>query len=109
MDVYEVPLNGKSERFTVNLPEGITLTAAAVWRNRGGGGWMLDLGLPDGTPLVTSIPLVGGIDLLASFRHLGIPGSLFIMSDGPDPMADPTYDGLGTDSRLFYVPTSSLP
>ena len=43
-------------------------------------GWTLDIGEPDGTAIISGIPLVTGINLLAQYQHL-IVGSLFVLSD----------------------------
>lgn len=102
MDFYEIPLRGRAERFGIGLPGELSLLLTVTWRNRGGGGWMLDIALADGTPLVSGIPMVTGADLLAQFRHIGIPGSLVVVGDS-DPGAPPTFANLGTDTHLYYV------
>lgn len=103
MQMHEIPLRGVSERFGLSLPDGVALSAAVTWRNRGGAGWVLDLATSDGVALVSGVPLVTGCDLLQQFQHLGIPGALLVLSDGADPGAEPTFDNLGTDARLYYV------
>lgn len=103
MDLYEIPLAPAPERFAVTLPDGSELRMSIVWRNRGGAGWVLDLATSDGTPLVSGIPLVTGCDLLGQFKHIGIPGGLVVVSSGAVPDDEPTFLGLGTDQRLYYV------
>lgn len=103
MQAFEIGLNAKPERFRVTLPDGVVLTLAVVWRNRGGAGWVMDVADGDGVALVNGIALVTGTDLLGQHKHIGVPGALVVISDGPDPYAIPTFAGLGVDARLYYV------
>ena len=101
MQVLEIPLSGRAERFGITLG-GLALTLTLAWRNTGGAGWVLDLAdTVSGLPMVRGIPLVTGLDLLEQHRHLGIPGGLFCLTDG-DPLAVPTYANMGTASHLFW-------
>lgn len=114
MEVFEIPVQARSERFAVALG-GASLTFRLAWRNAGGAGWVLDIEDADGVPLVSGLPLIAGVDLLAQHRHVGIPGQLVVGTDDDDarmaalgPDGDgPTYEGLGTLSRLYWVAPGS--
>jgi hypothetical protein len=55
-----------------------------------------------GQPLLTCLPLVTGVDLLAQYHHLGIPGQLFCFTEG-DASAPPTLENLGIEGQLYYL------
>ena len=101
MTVTEIPLQPKAQSFS-------TLLGSTAYRmrltyvDRAEGGWMLDIGDADGTPLVCGIALVAGADLLAPYAHLGFGGSLYVVSAG-DPDADPGFADLGVGSRLYFA------
>jgi hypothetical protein len=63
-------------------------------------GWTLDIGEPNGTPIISGIPLVTGINLLAQYQHL-IVGSLFVLSD-VEMWAAPGFADLGVSSHLYF-------
>jgi hypothetical protein len=52
--------------------------------------------------LVSGIPLVTGVDLLAPYAYLGFGGELLVATDG-NTAAVPTYANLGTGSHLYFV------
>ena len=102
MQFFEVPLTPVSQQFAITLG-GIRLTLTVTWRNLGGAGWVLDI--EDGTTglaLVHGIPLVTGIDLLAQYKHLGIPGGLIVTTDS-DTDVVPTSGNLGVSSHLLWT------
>lgn len=98
MATYEIPLSPGNQRFKVTL-NGIAYQLSLVWRNSSTGGWYLDIAQPDGTPLVTGIPLTLGTSIIEQYQHK-IPGQLFVITrDGQNP----TFDGLGTTTKLYWV------
>lgn len=103
MQAFEIKLNARPERFRVTLPDQLVLTLTVTWRNRGGAGWVLDIADGEGVALVRGVAMVTGADLLTQYKHVGIPGGLVVISDGADPYAEPTFTGIGTDSKLYYV------
>ena len=100
---YRIPLEPVAQRFAVDL-SGIPLILVTKW-NGELPAW--ELSILDGTtevPLVTALALVSGVDLLEQHAHLGIPGQLWVDTEGaPDDF--PTEDNLGTISNLYYIPT----
>ena len=99
VSIFEVPLNGQPQTLRItlgNVPYQLTVR----WRNACG--WVLDIATVDGAPILQGVPLVTGADLLAQYRYLGIPGSLFVSTDA-DPDAPPAYTNLGTASHLYFA------
>lgn len=65
--------------------------------------WMLDI-FDDisSMPLVLSVPLIPGEDLLGQYGHVGIPGQLRVLVDAA-PFAAPDLANLGSAGNLYYV------
>lgn len=102
--VYEIPTQGGvPERFLVDL-SGATYEMVLRW-NGALQGWVLDIAKQGGEALVQGLTLVPGVDLLQQHPHLGIPGALEVKTL-PKDETNPTFDGLGTTSRLYYLVTS---
>ncbi len=101
MTTYEIPLSGSPENFSVSLA-GVEYKFNVWFKNVDQGGWIIDIAMADGTPLINGIPLVTGADLLAQYKYLGIAGELWVATDG-NVDATPTYSNLGTASHLYFV------
>lgn len=97
---YEIPLSAKGQRFSIALG-GATYRLQAVW-NAPANCWMLDVSDSADAPLLTSIPLVTGLNLLDQFAYAGIAGGL-LATTSADPDAVPTKDNLGDAGKLFFV------
>jgi hypothetical protein len=98
--VYEVPLSPDAQKFTIEL-NGTAYVLRLLWCAHAAC-WMLDIMDADEAMLVSSIPVVTGLDLLGQYGYLGIDGSL-IAQTVADPDAVPTAENLGTDGRLYFV------
>lgn len=98
--LFTVPLIATPQRFAITLG-GVSLVIVNKWNESTG--WLIDFydGLTD-APLVMSLPLVTGVDLLGQLGYVGIPGSLYVLTDG-DLGAVPTETNLGVQSNLIYV------
>ena len=99
VSIFEVPLNGQPQTLRVTLGN-VPYQLTVQWRNACG--WVLDIATVSGVAILQGVPLVTGADLLAQYRYLGIPGSLFVSTDA-DPDAVPTYANLGTASHLYFA------
>lgn len=97
---YEVPLSSKAQDFAIAL-NGVTYKLAFSW-NRALSNWVMDISNEDGSKLLTGVPLVTGINLLAQYQYMQFGGALIVQTDY-DPTATPTYANLGTDSHLYFV------
>lgn len=74
-----------------------------TYNNKYDGRWYLDLHDSLGNPVVRSIGLVAGIDLLYPYRaYAGVPpGKLFVrLTDGQ--LDDPTLDTFSQGKAVFY-------
>jgi len=100
MTPYEIPLSAAPQSFLIAL-SGTTYALTVKW-NGVNAAWTLDIASADGTPIVSGIPLVTGVDLLEPFQYLGIGGSLLVQSDN-DPNEVPTFESLGTTGHLYFV------
>ena len=98
--LFTVPLIATPQRFAITLG-GVSLVIVNKWNESAG--WLLDFydDLTDEL-LVMSLPLVTGVDLLGQLGYVGIPGSLYVLTDG-DLDAVPTETNLGVQSNLIYV------
>lgn len=98
--LFTIPLIATPQRFSTVLG-GRSLVLVNKWNESAG--WMLDIydGLTD-DPLIMALPLVTGVNLLGQLEHVGIPGAIYVLTDG-DKGAIPTLDNLGTESIVYYV------
>ena len=103
--VLQIPLTNVPQTFDITL-NGRDLTLTSRW-NDVMQTWLLDL--VDGVtqaPLLMSLPLVTGVDLLAPFAYLGLTGQLLVYTNG-DPTTPPTLETLGDESNLYYLVPSA--
>lgn len=101
MAVFEVPLSPTPQTFGINLA-GKSYQLTLRWRETTEGGWILDIADQQAAPIISGVPLVTGVDLLAQYAYLGFTGSLVVQTDN-DPSAEPTFDNLGERSHLYFV------
>jgi hypothetical protein len=100
--VYQVPLSPRPQRLSVTLL-GVTFNLRTRWSNAGNC-WLLDLSDVDMNPLIGSIPLVTGADLLEQYGYLGIGGGFFVQNTSGPPDTVPGFTELGTTSQLIFAP-----
>ena len=98
----QIPLQNGPQQFTITL-SGVEYTFTIQFRNIVNGGWVLDIGDDLNNPIVQGIPLVTGANLLEQYGYLGFVGGLFVQTNS-DPDAVPTFENLGIDGLLWYVP-----
>jgi hypothetical protein len=97
---YEIPLINLAQKLNIQLG-----TDYYILRLRycftPMGGWIMDIYDNQGVQLICGIPLVTGCDLLEQYAYVGIPGSMYVATDGNPPVV-PTNDNLGQTSHLYY-------
>ncbi|WP_261513139.1 phage baseplate plug family protein [Burkholderia multivorans] len=99
MQIYEMPLSADVQTFNISL-SGTIYRLTLVYR--GPAGWVLDIADASDNPLVSGIPLVTGVDLLAQYKHLGFQGRLWVQgAENPDDV--PTFEDLGIGSKVYWV------
>lgn len=101
-NAYEVPLDARPQTFQIALGS-ITYTLL-VWFNPVLGTWQLDISDAAGVSVIGGLVLVTGTDLLAQHKYLGIPGQLVVWWVGSGQPAAPSFDNLGTDAKLYFIP-----
>jgi hypothetical protein len=97
---FEIPLTPAPQTFLVSLV-GAQYTFTLQWRDTMNGGWVLDIADASGKAIVSGIPLVTGVNLLAQYAYLGLNFELWVQTDAAD--APPTYTNLGITSHLYAV------
>lgn len=98
---YTIPLSATPQTFKITLG-GIDYRLTLTYVNCDQGGWLLDIADANANPMVSGIPLVTGVNLLAQYPHLGFGGRLWVQTT-QNPDAVPTFDNLGTDALLYWV------
>lgn len=99
--LFKIPLSNVPQRFAIELA-GLSLIVVSRW-NGEMPAWVLDFyDEASNEPMVLSLPLVSGVDLLTQFEHIGIPGQLIVYTDG-DEFAPPTLENLGQEANLYYL------
>jgi hypothetical protein len=68
--------------------------------------WTLDILDSNGNKLVGGIPLVYDTDLLEQYDYLDFGGQLILKNDGTTEKTGPSYDSLGIDDNLYYIPNA---
>jgi hypothetical protein len=100
--VYIMPLQNIPQKFNIALA-GKNYVLTCRWNDAPEAGWVLDFDDADsGTSIVSNIPLITGIDILAGLEYLGFGGSLIVYTDG-DQYAVSTIDSLGVESNLYFL------
>lgn len=98
-DLFTIPVQNTPQRFEIEL-SGVTYVMENRY-NSVAGYWELELSDAAGVPIVSAVPLLAGVNLLEGYPG-GPPGLLAVITDG-DETADPTLNGLGVESKLYYL------
>ena len=100
MTAYEIPLSAFAQQFQIPLG-GLSYTLRLTW-NPPAACWLLDMADQNNATLITSLPLQPGANMLAQFAYLGIPGELWVETDG-EVTKTPGYPDLGVSGHLYYI------
>jgi len=100
---YEIPLEPNPQTFQIALA-GVTYSVT-LWWSTAGNCWNISIADSNQVPIISSIPLVTGMDLLEPFAYLEFGGQLVVQTDH-DITAIPTYTNLGTTSHVYFVVTT---
>lgn len=101
VNAFKIPLINIPQRFAIDLAGKSYIVLCRY--NTEMENWLISM--QDGdteADIFDSVPLVTGVDLLAQYAHLGIPGSLIVYTDGNE-FAPPTEFNLGRECNLYYV------
>jgi hypothetical protein len=104
MSLYKIPLTPAPQTFNIALADREYRLTVRWNASFGSESWILDITTADnGTPVLSGIPIVTGVDLLGPYEYLGFGGSLVCYSGSSD--IAPTFDNLGIDNELLFVVT----
>jgi len=98
MTIEEIPLTADNQQFSITLA-GTTWQVRILWR---GSCWVMDLQDERGEALVSGLPLVTGVDLLAQYAWLQ-PGIKLIVVCDANGQDYPTQTDLGSSSHLVVI------
>lgn len=104
MTIYEIPLTPTPQTFGIAL-SGVDYKFTVYWADASNGGWVLNIADVQGNPILNGVPLVTGANLLAGYEYLGFTGTLAVQTDH-NTDALPTFDNLGVNSHLYFVPAA---
>ena len=97
---FEIPLSPSPQTFRIVLA-GVSYQMRLVW-NAVSESWVLNIADASGVDILTGVPLVTGVDLLAPYGYLNFGGSLIAETDG-DPLQPPSRSNLGDSGKLYFI------
>jgi len=100
MQTFEIPLTPAPQTFFVSV-RGVQYSCTLQWRDTTNEGWIIDIADSSGNPIISGIPLVTGVDLLAQYGYMGFGFELWVQTDAAD--APPTYTNLGSTSHVYAI------
>lgn len=102
---YEIPLEPAAQTFQIALA-GVTYSITMWWSSTADC-WNISIADANQIPIIDSIPLVTGVDLLGPFDYLQFGGQLVVQTDhSPDSV--PTYTNLGTTGHVYFVVKTTI-
>ena len=97
-----LPLQPYPQRLVTQLGS-VTYNLRTRWSNTSNC-WMIDIADEDNVPIVGSIPMVTGANLLEQYDYLDIGGGLYAYSTVGPPDAVADFTALGVTAFLIYIP-----
>ncbi len=97
---YEIPLSPDPQQFNITLA-GVEYKFLVTW-NVVNTSWMINIADASGEPMVSSIPMVTGADLLEQYGYLGFGFQLVAQTDNA-PDVVPTFEDLGSTGHLYAI------
>jgi len=94
MATYEIPLSAKNQKFRIRL-NGHSYYLKFMFLNR----WFMSISNELDKPMINSLPLVTGINLLEQHQHL-ISGSFIVVNNNED--ESQKFSDLRTLIRLYW-------
>ena len=100
MPAYEIPLQPTPQTLSVSL--GSVQYRLTVRWNPVMGAWVLDIANEDRVDILTGIPIVTGVDLLAQYAYLNFGGALVALTDSEADLI-PDFNSLGVTGHLYWI------
>ena len=100
MAAFEIPLTPEAQTLTTQLGAG-TYELTFLWSTIVGA-WLLTIADTKSNSILSAIPLVPGVDLLAQFAYLNFGGALIVVNDIA-PAQPPLYAELGITGHLYFI------
>lgn len=100
MVTYEIPLSPNAQSFSIALA-GVTYVLTLTWNSQSAV-WNLNIADKRNINILTGIPLVANVDLLAPYGYLNFGGKLIAFTDH-SPDDPPTYGNIGSSGHLLFV------
>lgn len=97
---WEIPLTPKPQTMQIFLA-GVQYQLTFKWCAPAAC-WVVDFATADGTPVLSGVALVTGVNLLDQFAYLVFSGGLVAQTDH-DADAVPTYENLGETGRAYFL------
>ncbi|WOE32186.1 MULTISPECIES: phage baseplate plug protein [unclassified Acinetobacter] len=94
MVISEIPLSAKNQKFRIKLNSNFYYLKFVFL-----GRWFISISNELDQPLINSLPLVTGINLLEQHQHL-IKGSFIVVNNNED--ESQSFGDLGTVIRLYW-------
>lgn len=100
LTAYQIPLQPNPQILSITLA-GVQYQIT-VWWNNACQSWMIDIADANGNPILGSIPMVTGADLLEQFSYLNFGGELIAVTEN-NPDTPPSFNNLGTTGNLYFL------
>jgi hypothetical protein len=97
---YLIPLQPTNQTIQITMA-GALYTLTVRWNDMNEA-WTLDIADANSNPIICGIPVVTGVDLLASYAYLNFGGQLIAQTTN-DTNAVPTMANLGSTGNLYFV------
>jgi hypothetical protein len=103
MAILEIPTNSDNPSWSEIIAlEGIGYLLSFTWNNRDNS-WVLDIQLPDETPIIMGIKMITNYELLGTYAEQNMPEGSMVLYDTSGAREDCTRDELGNRWKLYYV------
>lgn len=102
IQAFALPLSPQPQTLSVTLL-GTTYNLRTRWSQLQNC-WCIDFADQDNNPIVGSIPLVTGADLLQQYLYLNFGGGLYVYDSQLPPNMVPGFTDLGVTAQILFVP-----
>lgn len=106
--MVRLPITPRGPFFSVTTElDEVSYVFTFRWNGRGGW-WLVDIASSGGVVLVRGLRLTVNVPLLRGFRSPLLPSGLLMAADSTGRGEDPTFESLGRNTLVYYVPPEEL-